>query len=76
MGYLLSEFRPRTQIVKNENKQVITEAEGIADVRKQYCEKLYEDHDGIAKPEGTNYWKITQYIKGWGTESHQNAKKH
>lgn len=40
--------------MKNKNKEIVTNADGIAEIWKQYCEKLYIKHDGLAKLENTS----------------------
>lgn len=41
--YLSREFQLRTQIIQDENGRKITDPDGIAEVWRKYCTKLYED---------------------------------
>lgn len=43
--YLSREFKPQTQIIKKGNGEAFTDTNSIAEIWRQYCEKLFDDTD-------------------------------
>lgn len=42
--YLSRDFKPKTQIIQDDQGNIITDLKGIAEVWKNYCTKLYHDN--------------------------------
>ncbi|XP_071582157.1 uncharacterized protein [Temnothorax nylanderi] len=51
--YLTKEFKPQTQVIKDEQGTKITDPKGIAETWRQYCTNLYRDeHSQVGPPCG------------------------
>lgn len=61
--YLTKEFKPQTQIIKDNLGKAVTNPEGIAAIWKQYCEVLFHDDDEEADTEATSEDKEPYILK-------------